>query len=159
MQFSNKSLSVGNRIIDSEHQKLGDIINDIGQLMLVNHDVALSVAIKTLTDALSHYFVVEENVAKAVNFDFAEHSLAHQKIFDEFQVITHKLMEQYRKQSRIDRKLFIDAMNNCLVRHVQEDSKPFTVVMGKYLYDFAPGMEARERTRQEKTEMNIFKSM
>jgi hemerythrin-like metal-binding protein len=150
MQFSinQRSLSVGNRIIDTEHKKLGDIINDIGQLILVKHDVALSMAITLLNDALRHYFVVEENIAKAVNFDFTQHNLAHQALLNEIHGITHKLMNQYHKFSDLERKHFIDSLNGCLIQHIQDNSRPLKVVLDNYVYDFKPNLESSESDRQ-----------
>jgi len=133
-----RSLSVGNRIIDSEHQKLGIIINDIAQLMLVNHVVALSVAIKILNDRLRDYFVVEENIAQAVNFDFTQHRLAHRILLNNFHVITNKLMSQDGKCSNLERKNYTDALNGFLIQHIQQDSKPLKMVLDTHIYDFKP---------------------
>ena len=130
------SLSVGNRTIDSEHQKLGTNINDIGQLLLVNHVVALSVAIKMLTDSLEEYFSVEESIAKAANFDFTKHKLAHQTLLDNFKLITDKLISQNIKLSEIERKVCIDSLYELLIRHIKCDSKSFKLVLDAYLYDF-----------------------
>ena len=140
MQFSvnYRSLSVGNKIIDTEHQKLASIINDIAQLLLVNHIVALSVAIKILNDSLRDYFVIEENIAQAVNFDFTQHRLAHQTLLNNFHAITNKLMSQNGKYSKLERKDCIDSLNGFLIQHIQEDSKPLKIVLGTHLYDFKP---------------------
>lgn len=132
------SLSVGNRILDSEHQKLEGIINDIGQLILVNHVDALLEAFKLQNDILRTYFVVEENIALAVNFDFAKHRLAHQNLLNKFQLIKDKLMSQNCKWSMLERKDCIDSLNGCLIQHIKEDSKPLKIVLDTYLYDFKP---------------------
>jgi len=140
--------SVGNRIIDSEHEKLIGIINDIGQLMLVKHDVALSVAIKILNDALHHYFVVEENIANAVNFDFSDHRMAHQALLNEVHAVTDKLMVKIGECSSPERKRLIEFLNGLLIQHIQEDSKPFKIVLDTHLYDLKPNPESGEGKRQ-----------
>lgn len=140
MQFSTNlnSLSVGNRIIDSEHKKLGGIITDIGQLILVNHVVAVEAAIRMLNDGLRYYFAVEEDIAQAVNFDFAQHRLAHITFLNKFQDITDKFMSLDGKWSKLERNDFIDSLNGLLIQHIQEDSKPLKIVLDTYLYDFKP---------------------
>lgn len=137
MDFSihNNSLSVGNRVIDFEHQVLNGLINDIGQLMLVNHDVALLAAIRMLHDSLHRYFVVEERIAEAVGFDFAKHRSAHQKLFDNYRVITDKIISSAGKYSKFERKEFCDSLSDLLIQHIREDSKPLKIVLDTHLYD------------------------
>jgi len=140
MQFPEyyNSLSVGNRSIDSEHQKLSAIINDISQLILVNHTVALSVAIKMLADCLHECFFVEENIAQAVNFDFTKHKLTHQALLNNFRAITDKLISQNGNLSKLERKVCIDSLNELLIKHIKNDSKPLKEVLDTHLYDFKP---------------------
>jgi len=140
MQFSGgfNSLSVGNRTIDSEHHKLIDIVNDISQLILVDHMVALSVAIKMLTDHLQEYFLIEEYIAQAVKFDFTKHRLAHQALSNKFQVITDRVINQNGKLSKLERKVCIDSLNEILTHHIKFDSKPLKEILDTYLYDFSP---------------------
>lgn len=134
-----KPFSVGNRIIDSEHQQLVNVINDIGQLILVNHAEALSEAFNILDNMLRTYFVVEESVALAVKFDFARHRLAHQDLLKNFQTIRARLMNQDCKWSTSERKDGVDSLNQYLIQHITEDSKPLKIVLDTYLYDFQPG--------------------
>lgn len=136
------SLSVGNRIIDLEHRKLLGKIEDIAQLITSKNDVALSVACKLLGDSLSNYFAVEESVAQALNFDFTQHRLAHQNLSNQCQLIKNKLLKLNDLRAFFDRKDCIDAMNYLLIHHIEEDSKPFKLVLDANLYDFQPkGME------------------
>jgi len=140
MQFSGNfnSLSVGNRTIDSEHQKISAIVNDISQLILVDHIVALSVAVKMLADCLQEYFWIEENFAQAVNFDFTKHRLAHQALLNNFRVITDKIISQNGKFSKLERKVYTDSLNELLIQHIKVDSKSLKVVLDTCFYDFKP---------------------
>lgn len=140
MEFSARlnSHSVGNRSIDSQHQILDGLITDIGQLIMVNHVVALSVAVRMLHESLQHYFVVEENIAQAVGFDFTKHRLAHQRLANIFRAITDKFTSQIGKHSRIERRDFIDSLRDPLIQHIEVDSKPFKIVLDTHLYDLKP---------------------
>ena len=133
-----KSLSVGNRVIDHEHQKLENIIKDIGQLILVSQFSVLSEAVKALQNSLCEYFVIEENIAHAANFDFAEHNLAHQKLWGGFGVVTDKLINQNGKLSDLERKVCMDSLSSLLIRHIESESKSLKLVLDTYLYEFNP---------------------
>jgi hemerythrin-like metal-binding protein len=147
MQFPPSSglPSIGNRILDSEHNKLIGMIEDIGQLVFLNHGVALSVALKLLNNGLRDYFAVEENIAHAVNFDFTNHRLTHQYLSNEIKLITNKILSQNDKWSSLEKKSSIKSLNDCLIQHIKVDSKPFKTVLDTYLYDFKPGDPATSK--------------
>jgi len=132
--------SVGNKIIDSEHTKLIGMVNDIAQLIHLNHGVALSVALKLLDVGLREYFVMEENIASAVGFDFSYHRQSHQQLLKEIRSITDKIVRQNDKWSSVDRKNCISSLNDCLIRHIKVDSRPFVQVLETHAYDFRPGV-------------------
>jgi hemerythrin-like metal-binding protein len=140
MPYSTKfsSLSIGNRIIDSEHEKLSGVINGMSNLILVNHTVALSVQFKILKDGLRNYFFLEENIARAVGFDFTKHSLAHQLLLYKCQCIQDKMMSQTSKWSKLERKECINSLNDCLIQHIRWDSAPLKKVLDTHSYDFKP---------------------
>lgn len=86
MKFSHE-LSVGNRAIDSEHQKLQDTINKIASNINALEVAGLSETFSLLAETfllleqgLHTYFAVEESIAEALHFDFAQHRLAHQRL-------------------------------------------------------------------------------
>jgi hemerythrin-like metal-binding protein len=140
MPYSTKfsSLSIGNKIIDSEHEKLSGVINEMSNLILVNHTVALSVQFKILNDCLRNYFLVEGNIARAVGFDFTKHRLAHQLLLYKCQCIQDKMMNQKSKWTQLERKDCIDSLNDCLIQHVKWDSAPFKKVLDTHPYDYKP---------------------
>ena len=137
MLFS-KELSVGNRIIDSEHKKLHGIIDGIADLIMARDIATLHEAFELLENRLHAYFAVEENIAQAVNFDFAQHRLAHQHLLNEFRRIKHGLMAKNGIWTKFEKAGHINSMRKCLVRHITEDGKQFKIVLGNYLYDFQP---------------------
>jgi hemerythrin-like metal-binding protein len=140
MPYSSKysSLSIGNRIIDSEHKKLSGVINEMSNLILVNHVVALSVQFKILNDCLRNYFLVEERIARAAGFDFTQHRLAHQLLLYKCQSVKEKLMTHTGNWSTLERKECIESLNDSLIQHVKWDSKPLKKVLDTLSYDFNP---------------------
>ena len=137
VKFSNhhNALSVGNRLIDSQHQMLDGLIVDIGQLMLVNHDVALSAAIRLFHHSLQRYFEIEEDIAQAVGYDFSTHRLAHQELSAHFRAITDKISTKTGRCTGSERKELMDAMSGLLIRHITDDSSRLKIVLETNFYD------------------------
>ena len=137
MNFS-KELSVGNRILDSEHKKLHGTINEIARSIAAKDNTALLAAFELLENALRAYFVIEENIAQAVDFDFTQHRLAHQGLLNKFQRIKVELIAKNGMSSKFDDECYIDSLRNCLIRHIKVDDKPLKIVLETYFYDFKP---------------------
>ncbi len=137
MQLS-KELSVGNKILDSEHKNLLGIIEGIASLIVARDVATLSEAFELLENRLRVYFVVEGNIAQAVNFDFTQHRLAHQHLLNEVQRIKDGLMTRNGMQSKLEKEGYINSLRNCLIRHIKMDAEPFKLVLDTYLYDFKP---------------------
>jgi len=140
MQLQEKinSHSVGNRIVDSQIQILDSLIFDIDQLILVNHVVALSVAIRMLHDNLHYYFVVEENIAQAVGYNFTKHRVAHQRLANKFHAITDKFTSQIEQYTKIEKRKFVDSLRDSLNQYIEVDSKSLKIELEKHFYDLKP---------------------
>lgn len=133
-----KQLSVGNRAIDYEHKNLHDIINGIVRSIVARDIAALLETFELLENCLCAYFVVEENIAQAIGFNFTQHGLAHQRLSNEFQFIKDELMTKDGIWSKHEEKGYIDSLMYCLIRHIKEDGKPFKAVLNTHLYDLKP---------------------
>lgn len=133
-----KQLSVGNRMIDSAHKEVFDVIDRITHSIAVRNISALTEAFDLLENCLDAYFSVEENIAQAVGFDFTKHRLTHQDLSNEFQRLKNWLMEKNGLWSNFEEKGCIDSLKNCMVRHIKEDGKPLKVVLETHFYDFKP---------------------
>ena len=137
MPFS-KKLSVGNRVLDSEHKKLFNIINEATRLITDKNIAALVGTFELLEDSLCAYFAAEENIAQAVDFDFTQHRLAHQDLLNEFRLLKNELINKNGAWSKYHEKNYIDSLRDCLIQHIKEDAKPFRIVLDTHLYDFKP---------------------
>ncbi|MDD2916011.1 MAG: hypothetical protein PHP70_11900 [Gallionella sp.] len=138
MPFS-KKLSVGNRILDSEHKKLFNTINEITHLIIAKDISTLVAAFELLENSLCAYFVAEENIARTIGFDFTQHRLAHQHLLDEFKLIQNELTNQNGTWSKHNEKGYIASLRDCLIQHIQEDAKPLRIILDTHLYDLKPG--------------------
>ena len=138
MAFS-KELSVGNRILDSEHKKLFNIINEITHLIIAKDINTLIDAFELLENGLRAYFVAEENIARTIGFDFTQHRMAHQDLLNEFRLIKNELTARYGIWSRHNEKGYIASLRDCLIQHIQEDARPLRIILDTHLYDLKPG--------------------
>lgn len=133
-----KQLSIGNRTLDSEHKKLHNVIIRIAYTIVAKDVAALLETFDLLENCLSVYFVVEENIAQAVNFDFAQHKLAHQHLLHEFQRIKNELTVKNGKWSDDEGKNYAHLLMYHLIQHIKKDGWPLKIVLDTYLYDFNP---------------------
>lgn len=131
-----KQLSVGNRILDSEHKKLHGIINQIACTIAARNVAALPEEFNQLENCLCAYFPVEEYVAQTINFDFTQHKLAHQHLLNEVQRIRNELTAS--NCACPDNENYARCLMNCLIQHIDEDSKLLKIVLDTCLYDFNP---------------------
>lgn len=73
-------MSVGNRIVDSGHKKMFDIIQRLQLSIMAKDCAAIAADFQLLKDIADACFSVEEEIARAVGFDFTQHDLAHQNL-------------------------------------------------------------------------------
>lgn len=129
-------LSVGNRLIDSEHKKLHDAINRVKHLVAAKNVAALAEAFEQLESGLRACFDVEERLARAVNFDFTQHRLAHQHMLSEMRHIRGGL--EAGNCTCPGGEDYVRCLMDCLIRHIKEDGRSLKVVLDTHLYDFNP---------------------
>src|SRR5574340_548530 len=118
-----KQLSIGNRTLDSEHKKLHNVIIRIAYTIVAKDVAALLETFDLLENCLSVYFVVEENIAQAVNFDFAQHKLAHQHLLHEFQRIRNELTVKNGSWSDDEGKNYAHLLMYYLIQHIKKDGR------------------------------------
>lgn len=133
-----KQLSTGNRILDSEHKNLHGIINQIVCSVVARDVAVLSEAFERLENYLCAYFVVEENIAQAINFDFTQHKLAHQHLLNEYQRMKNELTAINGMWSDNEGEDYSHFLMNYLIQHIKKDSRPLKIVLDTCLYDFSP---------------------
>lgn len=133
-----RQLSVGNRAIDSAHKEVFGMIDKVAGSIMERNMAALSKTFGLFENSLYTCFSVEENIAQAAGFDFAQHKLAHQDLLNEFQRIKNWLMAKNGTWSKFEETGCIDSLRNYLLRHIREDAKPLKIVLETHFYDFKP---------------------
>lgn len=133
-----RELSVGNKILDAIHKELHGMIGRITRLVIARDVTALLEAFELLENCLCAYFVVEENIAQAIGFDFAQHKLAHQHLLNEYQRMRDELTAKNGMWSDDEGENHAHSLMNCLIQHIKKDGKPLKIVLDTCLYDFYP---------------------
>lgn len=87
-----EQLSVGNAVIDSDHEKLIGIVNDVRYAIRSRDSFILSKEFVRLENWLCIHFVNEERIARAVDFDFSEHRQEQQYALRELQHLRDELI-------------------------------------------------------------------
>lgn len=137
MKFT-KDLCVGNRIIDSEHKNLHTLIIVMARSIDARNFELLLEAAELFEKDLCAYFKVEEHIARALKFDFNQHTLAHQEMLNKFKRIKDRLIATNGVWSKLEED-FIFILKECLMQHIQVDGSPFKAVLSSQKYNFKPG--------------------
>lgn len=139
MDFSyTKQMSIGNRIIDTTHEKILDMINRIEHLIKECNCHALSETFNLLEEHLSDYFLVEEGIAQAINFPFTEHGIAHQHLLNKVQQSKNDLVASNGMWSNTTAKHYSNLLRDCLSTHIKVESEPIKLMLVTRFYDFKP---------------------
>lgn len=133
-----RELSVGNRVLDSKHNDLYSMIKNMAHLVEAKNMAAVLEAFELLEKCLCDYFVIEEDFARVLDVDFANHKLAHQLLLDRYKHIRIELTAKNGAWTKFEGDGYVESMRNCLFRHIEEDDNHLKVVLETHYYDFRP---------------------
>lgn len=127
--------SVGNRMIDSEHKKIFDVIHRLQHSILVKDCAALAADFKLLEEFIAACFSVEEQIAQKIGFDFTQHDLAHRNLLKKYQQLGEELAARNGSWSGWEGETYKNSVNDWLLKHLEHESEPLRIVLNTYLYD------------------------
>jgi len=87
-----EKLSVGNAFIDSDHQHLIGMVNDVMHSISERDCHAIKKAFELIENGLCIHFANEEHIARVVKFDFSNHKSAQQYSLKELQHLGSELV-------------------------------------------------------------------
>jgi hemerythrin-like metal-binding protein len=131
-------MSVGNKMIDSEHKTIIDLVNEVESAIRAKDNSLLVQALNTLEMATRLHFENEEKIAQAIEFPFDEHGLEHKYILDELQVIKEKLADNQGEWSESVAEYYYMFLSTWAIDHVMEDDMKMKPMLETYPYDFKP---------------------
>lgn len=134
-----KQLSVGNAVIDSEHQNLIVMIDRIESMIKANNASSLSQDLEQLERSLCAHFINEERIAQAVNFPFDKNKQEHKFVLKEFQRMKDELLAKNGILTDSAAKQYSNFLSDWLTGHVMREDMLMEPVLQTYDYEFWPG--------------------
>lgn len=124
MSFINWSeiYSIGDQTLDSHHQRLFDIVNQLhDELLGHKREEAVAHTIKALLDYAHYHFSEEEKVMKAVDFpEYEMHKAAHDEIIHKLQAYEHDKAMGNKESAG---ELYSFLLSDWLWKHILEMDK------------------------------------
>ena len=131
-----KTLSVGNLVIDSGHQNLIGMINSLEYAIHHADSTELLRVFKRFCDFASLHFKDEEKIMQAVKFPFVPHRLEHQYLLDDLQHTINKLV--VRNDSLLEYAHYPEFLRAWFIRHINDGATELKPALQDYPYDFIP---------------------
>jgi len=134
-----KELSIGNAVIDSEHQNLIVMIGHIESMIKANDAPSLSQELEQLERSLCIHFINEEKLAKAINFPFEQNKQEHKFVLKEFQRMKEELLSRKGSWTGSAATHYSNFLSDWLTGHVMREDMLMKPALQKYDYKFWPG--------------------
>ncbi|MDO8465203.1 MAG: hemerythrin domain-containing protein [Gallionella sp.] len=134
-----EQLSVGNAVIDSDHKKLMELVNDIGSLAEGKDSFELSLALKLFKSCMNSHSINEEQFAQALNFPFGLHKLAHQNMQTEIDFTEYELKKNSVAPTIFVMEHYPQFLRDWLIKHITEEDMLMKPALQAYPYDFKIG--------------------
>jgi hemerythrin len=129
--------SVGNDLIDSDHQYLLEIINKAEVCLKAANPVALAALLDELGEYAKSHFEREELLAKAVGYPKADHlHLSHNQLADQMIKFREKLGDSWTQESV---STFSAILRDWLINHVIKED----MLLKPYLTKHSPRFDPR----------------
>ena len=121
--WSDLEHSVGIRIFDAEHQRLAEMMAQIHDVLLKEHDRprALKLIEKLVQETRDHFAHEELVMAEAQFSDLESHAAEHMALIAQAQ----DMLRQFRTGA-ISARLFPSFLRDLLIPHIQEYDRKYT---------------------------------
>lgn len=134
-----KQLSVGNAVIDSEHQNLIVMIDRIKAMIRAKSASSLPQELEQFERYLCVHFINEEKLAQAVNFPFDKNKQEHQFVLKEFQRMKDELLARKGAWTDDAAKHYSNFLSGWLTGHIVRENMLMKLVLQTHDYKFWPG--------------------
>ena len=132
-------LSVGNAVIDSEHQNLIVMIDRIESMIRANNASSLPQELEQFEHYLCVHFINEEKLAQAVNFPFGKNKQEHQFVLKEFQRMKNELLAKKGVWTDDAAKHYSNFLSEWMTGHIVREDMLMKPVLETHDYKFWPG--------------------
>ena len=133
-----KQLSVGNATLDSEHQAIFKLVNEVDRAIKAKDSARFAETLKRLEDATRMHFGSEARIAQAINYRFDHHDLEHQYILKEMRVIEEEMAARHGLWSESVAEHYYQFLSTWATEHISQDDMKMKAILETYSYDFKP---------------------
>ena len=133
-----KQMSVGNKILDSEHRNILDLVIQIERAIRARDNESLLLVFRQFKDVIRIHFRNEAVIANAINYYFEPHNLEHQYILKEIRLIEQELMDTQGKLSESAAEHYFQFLSKWATDHINEDDMKMKAILETHPYDFKP---------------------
>jgi hemerythrin len=123
------SLSVGIEIIDRQHQRIVDYINDLHSAHLEKDQDKVSKVLAGLRDYTLTHFTFEEDLMESAGYPLSE---THKMVHNSFVAQLDKFVEQHENGKDVTRKL-MSMLQVWLTNHIKNDDKDYSSIVKEML--------------------------
>lgn len=121
------SLSVGIEVIDTQHRRIIDYINDLYIARNDNDSAKVSEVLNGLVDYTRTHFVFEEALMQQAGYTLSE---SHKKVHDAFIAHINKYVQRHENGEDITRGLLSD-LQIWLTNHIQNEDRDYAPYVSK----------------------------
>lgn len=138
-----KRLSVGNEMLDSEHKKILNLVNEVDCAIRVKDGARFAETLKRLENAARMHFGNEARFAQAINYSFELHHLEHQYILEEMRLVEEELAAYQGSWSESIAEHYFQFLSTWAIDHIEQDDMKMKALLQTYPYDFkTDGLES-----------------
>ena len=123
------SLSIGIDVIDAQHRRIVDYINELHAAHADNSRDKISDVLTGLVDYTLTHFAFEEDLMENSGYPFIE---AHKKVHVAFAENIGKFVEQHEAGHDVTRRL-LSTLQVWLTNHIKHDDKDYSTLVKKTL--------------------------
>lgn len=132
-------LSVGNGLIDSDHQNLIVVVNRVEHAIDTRDRAALSKAVELLDIYMLIHFRNEEKIAEAIKFPFTQNKVAQRQLMHEMRYMLNKLEDKHIVWPDHYVNMNSRSLSGWMTDHIIKIDMQMKPALLAYPYDFKPG--------------------
>lgn len=115
------SYEMGIGVIDNQHKRIVEYINELHEALISNNDDAISTVLIALTDYTVSHFAFEESLMEQAGYAFLE---PHKKVHEKFIVTVSRYVDDFNRGEDIVGKLMAE-LQIWLTHHILHDDRDY----------------------------------
>ncbi len=130
IDWINLDLHTGDAIIDQQHEKIFELVNEAYSLFLEIKDNSsmfeFTTCIMAIKEYLDYHFEEEEHIMHALNYPaMADHIEKHNEVRYDVHLLADKLIDEKNPNIKFLSKKLLLVLRDLLVEHISNEDKVF----------------------------------